>query len=191
MLSLLSQRPASSPSDVQPGCVLRSLNVSQAQSFGDLTDGRPTRVPAWPILRPARASMRTRAYNRVTRARVTRAAPRHASRSPGSSLHGFRRRRRPARSDGGWRCRRGAVDGGVRVPGRERGALCRRCCSEVTQHECPWYGFAARTLSRVKCVACGADNKPGRRFRSQCTASLQGLCASCGAAYEEGERNGP
>jgi Double zinc ribbon len=63
--------------------------------------------------------------------------------------------------------------------------------SEVTQHECPWYGFAARTLSRVKCVACGADNKPGRRFCSQCGASLQGLCASCGARYEEGERNGP
>jgi class 3 adenylate cyclase/tetratricopeptide (TPR) repeat protein len=64
--------------------------------------------------------------------------------------------------------------------------------SELARHRyparCPCRGFAARTLSRVKCVVCGADNKLGRRFCSQCGASLQGLCASCGAPYDDGER---
>jgi class 3 adenylate cyclase/tetratricopeptide (TPR) repeat protein len=40
----------------------------------------------------------------------------------------------------------------------------------------------------MKCAACGADNKAGRRFCGQCGVSLQRLCASCGAANEDGER---
>jgi len=40
----------------------------------------------------------------------------------------------------------------------------------------------------MRCAACGAETKPGRRFCSQCGASLQRVCASCAAPYEAGER---
>ncbi len=40
----------------------------------------------------------------------------------------------------------------------------------------------------MTCTACGAANRPGRRFCGQCGASLDRLCPSCGAPNEEGER---
>ena len=38
------------------------------------------------------------------------------------------------------------------------------------------------------CSACGAENRPGRRFCSQCGATLDVRCASCGAANDPGDR---
>src|SRR3954454_675514 len=38
------------------------------------------------------------------------------------------------------------------------------------------------------CSACGAENRPGRRFCSQCGATLDVRCASCGAENDPGDR---
>ncbi len=40
----------------------------------------------------------------------------------------------------------------------------------------------------MKCATCGADNKPGQRFCSQCGSSLLRVCAACGSAHDEGAR---
>jgi hypothetical protein len=34
----------------------------------------------------------------------------------------------------------------------------------------------------MRCVACGVDNDPGRKFCKECGARLSLACASCGAA---------
>ena len=38
------------------------------------------------------------------------------------------------------------------------------------------------------CAACGADNRAGGRFCSQCGTALMLQCASCGTANEPGDR---
>jgi class 3 adenylate cyclase len=40
----------------------------------------------------------------------------------------------------------------------------------------------------VICSSCGAENKPGRKFCSQCAAPLAIACAACGAANDPGDR---
>ena len=40
----------------------------------------------------------------------------------------------------------------------------------------------------MNCLACGAENRPGRRFCAQCGAALELRCAKCGAANEPGDR---
>jgi class 3 adenylate cyclase/predicted ATPase len=40
----------------------------------------------------------------------------------------------------------------------------------------------------MTCSACGAANRPGRRFCSQCGATLELLCPTCGAQNEPGDR---
>ncbi|MFL5828003.1 MAG: adenylate/guanylate cyclase domain-containing protein [Thermoleophilaceae bacterium] len=40
----------------------------------------------------------------------------------------------------------------------------------------------------MTCSACGAANRPGRRFCSQCGATLELLCPACGAQNEPGDR---
>jgi len=39
-----------------------------------------------------------------------------------------------------------------------------------------------------KCSACGTENRPGRKFCSNCGAPLALLCPNCGSANEPGER---
>ena len=38
------------------------------------------------------------------------------------------------------------------------------------------------------CGSCGAENRAGRKFCSQCGSALALGCASCGAANEPGEK---
>src|SRR4051794_24363227 len=38
------------------------------------------------------------------------------------------------------------------------------------------------------CSACGTENRPGRRFCTQCGTALEVRCAHCGAANESGDR---
>jgi class 3 adenylate cyclase len=40
----------------------------------------------------------------------------------------------------------------------------------------------------IRCVRCGADNRPGRRFCAACGAALARACPACGFANEENER---
>ncbi len=40
----------------------------------------------------------------------------------------------------------------------------------------------------MNCSACGTENRPGRRFCSQCGAVLELRCAACGAANEASDR---
>jgi predicted amidophosphoribosyltransferase len=40
----------------------------------------------------------------------------------------------------------------------------------------------------MTCSACGAENRPGRKFCSSCGAPLARACPSCGAANEPGDR---
>src|SRR5437588_12414811 len=40
----------------------------------------------------------------------------------------------------------------------------------------------------LQCSECGAENRTGRRFCSQCGAALQFQCPTCGAANEPGDR---
>jgi class 3 adenylate cyclase/tetratricopeptide (TPR) repeat protein len=43
-------------------------------------------------------------------------------------------------------------------------------------------------MTAVNCSACGTENRPGRRFCSQCGAVLELRCAACGAANEPSDR---
>ncbi len=43
-------------------------------------------------------------------------------------------------------------------------------------------------MADLHCSACGAENRPGRRFCSQCGAALELQCPSCGAVNEPGDR---
>ncbi len=43
-------------------------------------------------------------------------------------------------------------------------------------------------MNQTQCAACGAENRPGRRFCSQCGATLDLQCPQCGAANEPGDR---
>src|SRR3954447_1744373 len=53
-------------------------------------------------------------------------------------------------------------------------------------------GAYAADRSKVRrvpvCSGCGADNRAGRRFCSQCGTALEAQCPSCGAANEPGDR---
>src|SRR6266566_2560807 len=40
----------------------------------------------------------------------------------------------------------------------------------------------------MKCSRCGTENRPGRRFCSECGAALAVACPSCGFANESGEK---
>src|SRR3954447_10951728 len=40
----------------------------------------------------------------------------------------------------------------------------------------------------MTCAACGASNRPGRRFCVHCGTALEARCPSCGAASEPGDR---
>ena len=40
----------------------------------------------------------------------------------------------------------------------------------------------------MTCTACGAANKPGRKFCVECGTSLAAACTACGSPYEPGER---
>jgi class 3 adenylate cyclase len=40
----------------------------------------------------------------------------------------------------------------------------------------------------TNCSACGAGNRPGRRFCAQCGTALEVSCANCGAANDPGDR---
>src|SRR5256885_16158591 len=40
----------------------------------------------------------------------------------------------------------------------------------------------------MKCSRCGTENRPGRRFCSECGAALAVACPSCGFANEAGEK---
>ena len=43
-------------------------------------------------------------------------------------------------------------------------------------------------MSDLRCQACGAENRAGRRFCSQCGTALELQCPSCGAANEPADR---
>lgn len=43
-------------------------------------------------------------------------------------------------------------------------------------------------MTPVACTACGAENRPGRRFCSQCGSPLELRCPQCGAGNEPGDR---
>ncbi|HZU61218.1 MAG TPA: adenylate/guanylate cyclase domain-containing protein, partial [Solirubrobacteraceae bacterium] len=43
-------------------------------------------------------------------------------------------------------------------------------------------------MTSVACSACGAENRPGRRFCGQCGAALELPCPACGAANDPGDR---
>jgi class 3 adenylate cyclase/tetratricopeptide (TPR) repeat protein len=43
-------------------------------------------------------------------------------------------------------------------------------------------------MTPVPCMACGAENRAGRRFCARCGSSLAPRCSSCGAANEPGDR---
>src|SRR4051794_20659012 len=53
-------------------------------------------------------------------------------------------------------------------------------------------GAYAADRSKVRrvpvCPGCGADNRAGKRFCSQCGTALEAQCPSCGAANEPGDR---
>jgi hypothetical protein len=40
----------------------------------------------------------------------------------------------------------------------------------------------------MTCRGCGTENRPGRRFYSECGAPLELACPSCGAANEPGDK---
>src|SRR5215831_15810463 len=40
----------------------------------------------------------------------------------------------------------------------------------------------------MRCLACGTENRAGRRFCAQCGATLEISCQSCGAANEPDDR---
>ena len=40
----------------------------------------------------------------------------------------------------------------------------------------------------MRCPACQHDNRPDRRFCTECGARLPASCPSCGAATESGEK---
>src|SRR3954451_18826630 len=51
------------------------------------------------------------------------------------------------------------------------------------------YGVDRSKVRRVPvCPGCGADNRAGKRFCSQCGTALEAQCPSCGAANEPGDR---
>src|SRR5439155_16375962 len=47
---------------------------------------------------------------------------------------------------------------------------------------------AVRWRSSLKCSRCQTENRPGRRFCSQCGAALALACPSCGFANEADEK---
>src|SRR5215469_814666 len=40
----------------------------------------------------------------------------------------------------------------------------------------------------MRCSKCGADNREGRNFCTQCGSALSGKCPRCGAAFEPAEK---
>src|SRR5436190_945911 len=51
-----------------------------------------------------------------------------------------------------------------------------------------FYPLDTQGRARVRCAACGTENRPDRKFCSQCGAGLALACAACGAANLPGER---
>ncbi len=50
------------------------------------------------------------------------------------------------------------------------------------------YPVATMTTGSLTCGACGAENRPDRRFCRACGTELGHACPSCGAAAEDGDR---
>src|SRR4051794_36546042 len=50
------------------------------------------------------------------------------------------------------------------------------------------YALAREGRARVRCAACGTENRPDRKFCAQCGAALARPCPTCGAANLPGER---
>src|SRR5436190_13444616 len=51
-----------------------------------------------------------------------------------------------------------------------------------------FYPLDTEGRARVRCAACGTENRPDRKFCSQCGAGLALACVACGAANLPGER---